>query len=61
MCIRVLWLWQSNRGHARSVTDCSKTLRGVRIAGEQISDIIQLYNSDDILMIMIKDDDDEDR
>ena len=39
-----------------------KLLGVVRIAGEQISDIIQLYNSDDnILMIMIKDDDDEDR
>ena len=27
MCITVLWLWQSNRGHVRSVTGCGKTLR----------------------------------
>ena len=30
-----------------------KLLGMVRIDGEQIFDIIQLYNSDDIIMIMI--------
>ena len=36
-----------------------KLLGVVRIAGEQISDITQLYNSDDILMIMMMMTDDD--
>ena len=59
MCIRVLWLWHQIVVKLEVSLIAVKLLGMVRIAGEQISDIIQLYNSDDILMIMMMMTDDD--